>query len=351
MVPSLRLVPAEPEIPAKPGGSPSSGRIRRARHYLLLPEGVEVEEVELLALSRFPLTRWEPAPHAHKDVLEPGVLRTSRHSVLVGPYARGEGVAGCLFDVIGPRERGEAAFEGTPDPDGVLSAFPAGLPIREEGRLVNWLVAAARRLGATLVLDDVHVVTPDPEAHIDLTVFSDIWLAPEAALVTIGKIDTRAVFAPSGQDWAGPPADIASRPLPEGVELSPELREAIHAAADDVDVAALTAEPAPSGYAIHVDLGIDGLIAVEIGGEEILPTSLQGLPWAGGGAVAYRLRWFAHDAEDQYGSSDGFEVSREHRITRSRAAQELAAIARALHEVTGGEIADQDDFLVNPEGL
>lgn len=346
---SLRPVPAQPQIPGVAAGA--SGRMRRARHYLLLPEHVEVEEVELLALSRFPGAHWEPEPHVSRGVLEPGVLRTSRHSVLVGPYSRGEQVAGCIFDVICPRERGEGPFPGALDPDGVLSAFPQGLPVREEGRVVEWLVAAARRLGATVVLDGIEVVTPDPESQIDLTVFSDVWLAPEAALATIADVEPRAVFAPGGQDWAGPAPDVASRPLPGGLEIPGPVREALHAAADDVDVAALVAEPVLAGYAIHIDLGVDGLLAVEIGGEETLPTSLQGLPWAHGGAIAYRLRWFAHDDEDGSGHVGGAEGSFERRVSRGRAAQQLAAIARVLHGVTGGEIADQDDFLVNPDDL
>lgn len=360
---ALRPVPAEPHIPAKPGGVAPSGRIRRARHFLVLPADVEVDEVELLALSRFPSAQWEvePAPVAGgRGVLEPGALRISRHTVLVGPYAsgprtrgesaRGENAAGCTFDVICPRERGDAPFPGVDDPDGVFAAFAQGMPVRDEGRVINWLVAVSRRLAATLLLDGTQVINPEADAHPDLTVYSDVWLAPEAALATVRSVEPRAVFAPGGQDWAGPPSDVAARELPSGVELPQEVRAQLHEAADHVDMAALSAEPQLSGYAIHVDLGVDGLIAIEIGGEEALPMSLLGLPWAEAGAVAYRARWFAHDDEHEL-LGGGAGVALGHRISRGRAVRHLNAVVRALHGVTGGEALDHDDFLIHPEDL
>ncbi len=356
----LRPVPAEPHIPAKPGAVAPSGGIRRARHFLLLPGDVDVEEVELLAQSRFPAAAWEPHPradHGPQGALEPGALRISRHTVVVGPYSRGDNTGGCLLDVVCPRERGEPPFPGIPDPDGSLAAFPKGLPVRDEGRVVAWLLAVGRRLGATVVLDATEVVIPDPDAQFDLTVYSGVWLAPEAALATVKTVEPRAGFAPGGREWAGPPPDIASRALPPGVDLPPEVREALHAAADDVDMAALSAEPQLSGYAIHLDLDIDGLIAVEIGGEEVLPTSLQGLPWADAGAVAYRVRWFPHEDDDHADDGAGnlhqgaVHHSLGFRVSRGRAAARVEGITRALFTVTGGEVLDEDDFLIHPEDL
>ncbi len=350
---ALRPVPAEPHIPAKPGGAAPSGRIRRARHFLLLPADVDLDEVELLALSRFPTAAWEPRPAPSQDgrgVLEPGALRISRHTVVVGPYARGENAAGCVLDVICPRERGEPPFPNVPDPDGALAAFAQGLPVRDEGRVTNWLLAVGRRLGARVLLDGTHVVTPDPDAQIDLTVYSDVWLAPEAALATVTSVEPRAVFAPGGEEWAGPPADVASRPLPPGVELDLQTREALHAAADEVDMAVLSTDAQLSGYAIHIDLDVDGLIAIEIGGEEVLPPSLHGLPWADAGAVAYRVRWFPHD-DDEPLHTGAVEPTLGYRISRGRAAQQVNAVARALFAVAGGEVLDEDDFLIHPEDL
>lgn len=325
---TLRPLPAQ--APAGPG-------MRQSRHLLVVGAEVEAEEVELLALSRFPTTRWEVPPTPGRDgVLEPGLLRTSRHTALRGPYASNGGRGGSVFVVSCPRERGEPPFPGGGDRDGLGRAFPAGLPVREEDRVVRWLVAAARRLAGTAVLDGV-VVTPDPDAQIDLTVYSDVWLEPEAALATARHVDARTVYAPGGEDWAGPPAHLVSP-----ADLDAADAAELHAAADDVDIAALTSPEALSGYALHLPLGLDGLVVVEIGGEELLPVSLRGLPWADGGAIAYRVRW----VPDDFTELEEERPPTAHRIARGRAAISVAKLTGALHDVVGGEIADQGEFLV-----
>lgn len=349
---SVRLRPF-PDAPTWPRGlpEPERGRLRRARHVLVVPAGVEIEEIEMLALSRFAGTRWlrEPAV-TPEGLVDPGAIRTSRHTTLVGPYAppgSGGMIGGFAFDVDCPRERGAAPVPGTGDRDGIGRAFAAGLPVREEARVVSWLVAAARRLCGLVLFDDAVVVRPDPEAQIDLTVYSDVWLAPQAALALVGAVDDRAVFAPTGVDWAGPPPGTGEGSLPGGVALDPRQREALHAAADEFDIAALRSDAPASGYAVHVDLGPDGLVAVEIGGEELLPVSLRGLPWADGGAVAYRVRWHPEQAEQL----ELEEPSIEHRAQRARAAQTVAAVTSVIHEAARGEITDAADFLVHPEDL
>lgn len=144
--------------PAGPGAAQSY----QARHVLGLPADVLVDEVETLALSRFAGARWDVAPEGTEPLVppartarpgEPGVLRTSRHTTLTGPYAGpGSGVPGAalVFDVVCPRERGDVPYPGGGDRDGVGRAFPGGLPVREEERVVAFLVAAARRLGGSV---------------------------------------------------------------------------------------------------------------------------------------------------------------------------------------------------------
>ncbi|MEK8226245.1 hypothetical protein NKG05_09515 [Oerskovia sp. M15] len=65
--------------------------------------------------------------------------------------------------------------------------------------------------------------------------------------------------------------------------MEPELRRALHAQADDIDIAALTGGKVLDGYGLLIDMGVDGLVAVEIGGEEQLPLLLRNLPWAAQG--------------------------------------------------------------------
>lgn len=353
-----------PPLPA----APTQGH--QARHLLALPEDVTVDEVEVLALSRFAGARWDVAPAGHDAQVpvgrparpgEPGVLRLSRHSTLTGPFApQGTGFdpglppgTTAVFDVACPRERGDVPYPGGGDRDGVGRAFPAGLPDREEERVVTWLVAAARRLGGSVRTDLTDpagqrvVLTPDPLAATDMSVYSDVWLEPQAAHAVLRGVHPRAVLATEGAAYQGPPQGIAERPLYPGEKMDPELRRAIHAAADDVDIAALQQGMVLDGYGLTVDLGHDGMLAVEIGGDERVPLLLRDLPWTANGAVTYRIRWEPRDLVE----SQLEQPSMEHRVARKRAAELVAQVARALHQAVGGEIADEAEFLLDPDDL
>lgn len=337
-----------PEVPREEL-RPTAGRQRVSRHALVVGPEVDAEEVECLALSRYPGARWLTVPAAGA----PGVLRLNRHTHLAGPYAPGGSLRGEdraeVYDVTCPRERGDAPHPEQSDRDGIARTFPDGLPVREEDRVVQWLVSAARRLHGSVVVDVdrvQRVLTPDPAARIDMTVLSDVWLAPEAALAVVHAVDRRAAYAAGGVPWAGPPARAVAATVPALASLEPDVRDYVHRRAEDADVEALTAGEPPTGYAIHLDLREDGLLAVEIGGEEAVPTALRGLPWADGGAVAYRVRWYPAD--------DDLEEERPalaHRVARGRAAPRVGAVAAALHRAVGGEIVDEAEFLVAPDDL
>lgn len=360
----------------------ASAQGHQARHLLALPADVVVDEVEVLAMSRFAGTRWDVVPRDLPGADLPvgrmagpgetGVLRLSRHSMLAGPYAaRGEGFepglpsgTATVFDVLCPRERWDEAppaFGG--DRDGLARSFPAGLPHREEERVVTWLVAAARRLGGSLRLDVAGlwdpaeargrergtgvVLTPDPGVAVDMTVYSDVWLDPQAAERVLQAVHPRMRLATEGKEYLGPPEGVADRPMYPGEPLDPELRRAIHARADDIDIAALQAPTVLDGYGLVADLGLDGWVSVEIAGEEHLPLILRGLPWAAGGAVSYRVRW---DPPDLVESQQEFPRPA-HVVARKRAADLVARIAKALHQAVGGEVADESDFLLDPAEL
>jgi hypothetical protein len=354
----------------------------QARHLLALPADVVVDEVEVLAMSRFTGTRWEVVPPdlPGADVPvgrmagpgEPGLLRLTRHSALWGPHAStGDGFelglpggTAMVFDVVCPRERwtdAPPAFGG--DRDGIVRSFPAGLPNREEERVVSWLVAVARRLGGSLRLDVAGqwdpaeagrrgpgsgvVLTPDPGVAVDMTVYSDVWLDPQAAHRVLLAVHPRVVLATEGKDYQGPPPGIADKPLYPGEKMDPERRREIHARADDFDIAALQAPMVLDGYGLVIDLGHDGWISVEITGEEILPLMLRELPWASGGAVSYRVHW---DPPSLAESQQEFPQPA-HVVARKRAADLVARLAGAIHQAVGGEIADEFDFLLDPDDL
>lgn len=329
-------------------------------HLLVLPEDVLPDELEVLATSRFAAARWEQTPevldprHRRRTVL--GVLRLSRHSTLEGPFwiereARGRlgvppaGSQGYLLHA--PRERGEEAWPGTADRDGLARAFPRGLPVRDELRSVTWLVAAARRLGgAVRIAGSGAVLVPDPAAAVDLTVWSDIWLDPEACLAVVRQAVPRARLD-LGRDWAGPPAGIGRVAVRGAEGMDPAERAELHAAAEERDLQVLLDPEPRSAYGLLADLDLDGALAVELGGADEVPTVLAGVPWAGDGVIAYRVSWVPDDLAELRAERPGTD----HRVARGRTAPLVNAIARALHGAVGGEITDMMDFVVDPADL
>lgn len=354
----------QPRLAPVPSTSPHPIADLYARHLLGVGDDVDPAEVETLALARFPAARWEVPPTeevaADGTRLLPGVLRLSRHTVVSGPYAPtvDDGSAlgfdhtvAMVFDVQSPRERGPAPFRGGGDRDGLSRVFADALPVREEWRVALWLVAVGRRLGGSVrfqVGDDAFTtVTPDPAVAVDVTVFSDVWLDPDAALAVCRTADRRVELATTGIPWEGPPATTGTVPALEDSPLTPQQLKALHERADAYDIAALSDPPPLAGYGLHVDLGKDGIVSVEVGGVEEVPLTLKGVAWAEGGAVTYMVRWTPVNLEDWQRERPSFDL----KISRTRASGVVARLARAVHEAVGGEIADQDDFLVDPEDV
>ncbi len=377
------MTPPQPEFPPLPVHDPEL----RTRHLLALPDGVGVDELEVLAISRFPAAAWETLPGVPQQRTggargvrnlgaSIGVLRVSRLSTLTGPYSVTSADAVSLglpaatttvYDVRCPRERGEPPYPGG-DRDGLKRAFADAMPVREEERVLLWLVAVARRLGGAVRTGERGVVLrPDLDATIDLTVFTDRWLEPDELLAVVQHLVPRARLAMEGVPWHGPAADAGRRaaaglaelgvPEPGGSGLRKALerhgvsderrRRHLAAEADAFDGAVLSEPVVLEGYGALVDLGVDGMIAIEVGGEEALPPLLRGLPWAAGGALAYRVRWEPTDVEELELERPSFA----HRVARGRAMPHVHSIARALQGVVGGEIADAGEFLVNPGDL
>ena len=373
----------QPSLPPLPLADPGL----RTRHLLALPDGIGADEVEVLAISRFPSAIWETMPGVPQQrasggrgnkapLVIPGVLRVSRLSTLTGPYtitaadAVGLGLPATTvvaYDVMCPRERGGPPYPGG-DRDGLKRAFPDAAPVREEERVLQWLVAVARRLGGAVRTGERGIVLhPDLDAAIDLTVFTDRWLEPDEVLSNAQAVLPRARLAMEGVPWTGPPSDAGRRAVPGLAELGlPEpggagLRRALErhgvtderqrrhlsAEADAYDNAMLAAPRRAEAFGVLADLGVDGIIAVEVAAEDTLPPLLQGLPWTLGGVVAYRVRWEPLDVEDLEAERPSFE----HRVARARAMPQVQAVAKGLHAAVGGEIADAADFLVNPQDL
>lgn len=341
-------------------------------HLLVLPTGIGPESVEILATSRFPRAAWEapgaaaPQPGARAPRVAappPGVLRLSRLTTLAGPYRLDRGTAtelglpvgsGTAYLLDTPTERGNPPWSGTTgDRDGLARAFPEGLPVRDEARMLEWAIAVARRLAGVVRTAAGPggrapvVLAPDPAAAVDLTVWSDLWLDPDAALVVMRQAIPRAYLNLPAGTWQGAPSDARELRVPGTEPLTDAQRQYLHAEADAYDQAMLT-EPAPmTSYGLLADLDLDGFIALEIGGDEAPPPVIAGLPWVAQGAVAYRVRWEPVEEADL----EQERAPLAHRVARGRATPLVVAVARAVHAKVGGEVTDMMGFVVDPADL
>ena len=364
----------------------------RTRHLLVLPDDVGDDEVEVLAVSRFPQARWEeadvPAPRGimgpmtaalgirmvNANMTPARTLRIARLSTLTGPYAVEAEDAVSLglpswstfaYVVVAPRERGTKPYPGG-DRDGLKRSFPDGMPVREEERVLQWLVAAARRLGgAVRIADNGIVLVPDVDSAIDLTVYADQWLEPDQALAVVQQVHPRARLSEATVAWDGPlpgvgrdstagpgwVAEVGGTGLREALEKygisDPVERQHLMDESTAYDELMRAAPPPAEAFGVLVDLQHDGILSVEAAAETELPPLLRGLPWTSRGVVAYRVHWEPRFVEELESERPSFE----HRVARSRAAPQVQALARAIHAATGGEIADEADFLVDPQDV
>ncbi len=332
------------------------------RHLLALPEGPGAAEVGALAVCRFAAARWEEPDAAFVRAAGGAsvrALRLGRLSRLVGPFAVTPadqaqlGVPGrpaSAWQLDCPVERGEVPGPGG-DRDGLVRAFPDGAPVREEERAVQWLVAVARRLGGSVRVGGTGVVlTPDPAAQVDLTVYTDGWIEPGELLAVARRVVRRARPSGAGNRFLGhdEPADprLEAHLDRHGVRDEHERsRLAAEAAAYD---AYMMSHPQPAtGYGIEADLDMDGILTVEVAGLDEVPLVLSALPWTRAGVVAYRVHWEPTDFVE-------LELERPslaHRVARGRAAPQVRGVARALQAVVGGAILDAADFPVDPSTL
>ena len=326
-----------------------------AHHLLVMPDDVLPDEVEVLAGSRFAAVRREaglPPDVRVRKGAAPAALRLSRHTVLVGPFRLEREHQGALglppaaaqvLVVHTPVERG-APSQGGGDRDGLARAFPEGLPVREEERVVTWLVAVARRLGGAVRIAGRRpaVLVPDPTAAVDLTVWSDIWLELDAGLAVMRQAGPRA-WLEQGKPWAGPPPGAGRIPARGAADLDPQVRAALHQLAERRDLQVLAEREVRTAYTVLADLDHDGMLALTVEGAQV-PSVLAGLPWTADGAIAYRATWEPADLVEL-----GLErPSVEHRVARGRAAPLVGAITRAVHRAVGGEGTDMMDFIVDP---
>ncbi len=315
-------------------------------HLLALGDDVDPAEVEALAVSWFEGAGW----------LNEHALALTDESVLTGPWRVPDSARPALRlapDVVQvfllrcPVLRGSPPPQHLVDPNGLTGAFREGLPQGVEGDALDFLLAAARRLaGAVRIAGSGAILTPDPDADVNLCVFAPIWLEPDALIAAVRPALPSVRLAMDLEDFT-PPEVPAAPPTTEVEPLADGEREWLHAESRAFDEAALAQPPVLDAYGAVAELGDDGLIEIAVEGEERVPLVLRALDWAEEGVIAYSLRWWPADEEAMYAPTP----SRAFRAARGRVRARLEAAALALYAVVGGEITDEVGFLIEPESL
>lgn len=308
-------------------------------HLLLLPASVTIADVEQLAIARFAGVQRDSEG-----------IRLSRLSRIDGPFEVDRRLTGGIalrdgqlvgYTVTTPQERGDPPYRGLPDRDGLTRAFPEGLPIREEARVVNWLLAVARRLGgAVRTVPRGVVLAPSFDSYVDLTVVSDVWLYPDAALSVLSGVLPHAALILPGE-WQGPQV----RPGPaytDGLELlDAETRRQIHERAAAFDAMAMAQDEPTDVYSLGSDLGADGRMDVEVSVAEDLPPVVANR-YLRSTPVQYVVRWTPVRPDDL----DIEHPPLDFVVARRRAVEIAQRVARAMQNAVGGSVFDMDGFPV-----
>ena len=317
------------------------------RHLLLVPTTADLEMVDALFRDRLPSS----------DLLNTGEVAIGRHSRISGPYelsmedAVDAGVPmpwTVCYCLEAPVEREDPPLPGVDDRDGFSYAFPDGLPWRDEGRALQLLISAARRLdGAVRVAGTLELIQPDPERAVDYVVHSSTWLEPDTLLGIVMRQLPGAVLAIEGREWAGPPDeaytgelvrdDIAHDPLTEQ-----ELYE-LHTSADKVDMHVIGEVDVLDAFSIVGDFGWDGMVEVLVHLTDIDEPVMAGEPWAHGEFVTYEVRWSPPDPAER----ESRYPSEAFRGSRARVVSRIAQPPPARGGAGGGGGGDEDGFAVD----
>lgn len=265
---TARVAPGTPASARAAADTPASAELR-GFHLLLLDAEVEVSDVLALIHNRLP----DIPPRLDWN----GQLKLSRHSRLragtdldsatiaaleIPEWAHHAIVIDC------PRDRQPVPPpKWFADADGLHEAFPAGLPDREEERMLTLFLAIASRLHTAVRLADesdlpTRVLVPDPEAKVDLYLYSPYWLEPEVALSLVRRHAPHAfqqalptpdedILAQASID--DPLFDPSAPVILDGFSLFIPLGE-IDEAAGDIEIRVMEAEWVPPIVAAHTQM-------------------------------------------------------------------------------------------------
>lgn len=283
----------------------------KSHHLFLLPNDIPPAELEALAVSVWNQAGW----------LSPGHLRLLEGATLEGPWslsAETEASLDLPRDLRGhqayllntPAVRGGVPTDQVKAFSEMARAFPDGMPVGLEERVLGVLHQMARRLGGALrVYGTGAILMPDPESSVNLRVYASSWLAPGESLALLSP------FLPNLRE-PGPHPEVVGAP-----------------------------------YALLAPSGTRSQILIGVRAEQQTPRALRWEIWAKERVFLYEIIWAM--PEDLY-SLDA-KPTRVGRLERRRGAQSVevaaAVLARALNtpERGGAAVIDEDGFLVAPD--
>lgn len=316
--------------------------LARSRHLLAVADDVTPEEVEALALSRYPAATW-----TESDVL---TLDTGVH--LSGPFPLDDGardglglpawvVAGYLLTC--PPQRGGPVPAALAATGGLLAAFADAEVTGTEREALELLLAMGRRLGGVVCTSTGHLLEPEEWAGVDLTVYGPVWLYPEALVHVLAPVLPGVRLLTDGQVGDTPLPPQTARPA-AAPRLDDGERAWLHAEADAYDAHALAQPEVLEAYGAIWRYPSGGVLTASVEAAHRVPLVLAGLDWAGEGAMCYELRWHPADPEQW----DRRPVPAALRAECEDARTRIEAAVRAVLEAVGGQAVDDDGFLVQP---
>ncbi|GHH71495.1 hypothetical protein [Promicromonospora soli] len=303
-------------------------------HILILPSTNGPVAVSELAAAWFSDIAWLREPSrssgsrrqagarfrgmAQPDTLVPGVMRLGDGHIATGPFEVGEAHLAELeisaakaeaYSIArgdGLRDVRGAAPTSYDDRDGIARVFPHALPQGEELRIVQWMVAAARKTGGGVLADGRQPLVPDAAASVNLSLYAAHALVPG--------------------------------------EVLPMLRSLIATA--DVSAEQVTPDGSPR-YTLVGSTAYDGSLVIDVERVDRVPRALGSLDWRSYGPFAYRMSWMPADPyELELEHASGLHV-----IARARMRASLARLAVALQSRIAGILVDDGGFIASPEEM